>query len=126
MDEELERYHKSNASLDLTISDLKLKQDGLKTEVLSQRFALGTKEGGIQHLQHDLHDVVQSLQVCTLFAVPVLGGGLLLAHATMFLLAFPCGYHWSLLTWWLSPEPVNSRGQLVAPKWRSLVPSFPG
>jgi hypothetical protein len=63
MDQELERYHKSNEQLDLTISDLKLKQDGLKTEVLAQRFTLGEKEGGIKQFQHDLHEVAQSLQV---------------------------------------------------------------
>ena len=28
MDQELERYHKNNSSLELTISDLKLKLDG--------------------------------------------------------------------------------------------------
>ena len=33
MDGELERYHKSNASLDLTISNLKLKEHGLQGEV---------------------------------------------------------------------------------------------
>ena len=32
MDHELERYHKNNANLDLTISDLRLKLEGLQKE----------------------------------------------------------------------------------------------
>ena len=32
MDQELERYHKNNSSLELTISDLKLKLDGTPRE----------------------------------------------------------------------------------------------
>ncbi len=36
MDGELERYHKSNAGLDLTIQNLKLKQAGLQQEVRAQ------------------------------------------------------------------------------------------
>ena len=63
MDQELERYHKSNATLDLTISDLKLKQDGLQKEVLIQRTALGKSWALIKRFQHDLHEVVQSIQV---------------------------------------------------------------
>lgn len=62
MDQELERYHNTNATLDLSISDFKLKQEGLQKEVLSQRTTLGRKESVIKHFQHDLHDVVQSIQ----------------------------------------------------------------
>lgn len=63
MDQELERYHKSNAQLDLNISDLKLKQEGLKREVLAQRSALEHSHASIKEFHHDVHDVVQSLQV---------------------------------------------------------------
>ena len=63
MDQELEKYHKSNAELELSVSDLHLKQASLKTEVLSQRSALGAKSGHLQCFQHDLHDAAQSLQV---------------------------------------------------------------
>ena len=63
MDQELERYHKSNAQLDLNISDLKLKQEGLKREVLAQRAALERSHTSIKEFHHDIHDVVQSLQV---------------------------------------------------------------
>lgn len=63
MDQELERYHKSNAQLDLNISDLKLKQEGLKREVLAQRAALERSHASIKEFHHDIHDVVQSLQV---------------------------------------------------------------
>ena len=40
MDGELERYHKNNATLDLTIGDFKLKQNGLQKEVVRQRSAM--------------------------------------------------------------------------------------
>ena len=63
MDQELEKYHKSNAQLELTISDMKLKQDGLKNEVIAQRGTIGTKAAGIKAFQHDLHSAAQSLQV---------------------------------------------------------------
>ena len=70
MDQELEKYHKSNAALELNISELHLKQAGLKAEVLSQRSALGAKSGHLQRFQHDLHDAAQSLQVCVLPLAP--------------------------------------------------------
>ena len=37
MDLELERYHKNNSSLELTISDLRLKLEGMQREILKQR-----------------------------------------------------------------------------------------
>lgn len=40
MDGELERYHKNNSTLDLTIGDYKLKQNGLQHELLRQRTAV--------------------------------------------------------------------------------------
>jgi cilia- and flagella-associated protein 57 len=64
MDLELERYHKSNARLDLKIADLKLKQEGLQREVLAQRAALGQSAAQIKEFQHDVHDISQSIQVC--------------------------------------------------------------
>jgi hypothetical protein len=66
MDQELERYNKCNAQLELTISDLKLKNEGLMTEVTNQRSVIGQKVAGIKGFQHDLHSAAQSLQVCPL------------------------------------------------------------
>ncbi len=43
MDGELERYHKTNSTLDLTISNMRLKQSGLAKEVRPDR---GTGRGG--------------------------------------------------------------------------------
>jgi hypothetical protein len=63
MDQELERYNKCNAQLELTISDLKLKNEGLKTEVTNQRCLIGQKAAGIKGFHHDLHSAAQSLQV---------------------------------------------------------------
>lgn len=37
MDQELERYHKTNSNLELTISDNKLKLEGQQQEILNQR-----------------------------------------------------------------------------------------
>jgi hypothetical protein len=37
MDHELERYHKTNSNLELTISDNKLKLEGQQHEILKQR-----------------------------------------------------------------------------------------
>jgi predicted RNase H-like nuclease (RuvC/YqgF family) len=63
MDTELERYHKSNGELELSISELHLKQEGLKAEVLHQRSALGAKTNHLKRYQHDLHEVAQCIQV---------------------------------------------------------------
>ena len=62
MDRELERYHKNSASLDLTISDLRLKQSGLQREVLSQRRLNADSEAVIKRFHHDLHETVQHVQ----------------------------------------------------------------
>ena len=62
MDLELERYHKNSASLDLTISDLRLKQSGLQREVLSQRRLNADSEAVIKRFHHDLHETVQHVQ----------------------------------------------------------------
>ena len=63
MDHELERYHKNNASLDLTISDLKLKLDGVHKESLVQRKANADLHAVIRQFHHDLHQTAQHIQV---------------------------------------------------------------
>ncbi len=62
MDGELERYHKTNSGLDLTISNLRLKQAGLQAEVLTQRKGKADSEGLVRRLQHDLTGVVAVIQ----------------------------------------------------------------
>ena len=62
MDGELERYHKTNASLDLLIANLKLKQSGLQAEVLVQRNSKSDVEQQLKRVQHDLQDVIQAIQ----------------------------------------------------------------
>ena len=62
MDQELERYHKNNANLNLTISELKLKKTGLQQEVSSQRKLNADAEAMIRRFHHDLHDTVQYIQ----------------------------------------------------------------
>lgn len=63
MDGELQRYHKANAALDLTIGEQRLRSEGLQTEVLRQRAELGACHRSAARFCHDLHDVVQSIQV---------------------------------------------------------------
>lgn len=48
MDSELERYHKNNATLDLTIGDYKLKQNGLQKELGRARSATNDAEQSIR------------------------------------------------------------------------------
>ena len=55
MDHELERYHKSNAHLDLTIQDLKHKLAELQKDVVKQRAALSAKNQKIGGFGADLH-----------------------------------------------------------------------
>lgn len=62
MDGELERYHKTNSGLDLTISNLRLKQAGLQSEVLCQRSGKADAEGLVRRLQHELTTVVAVIQ----------------------------------------------------------------
>jgi uncharacterized protein (DUF3084 family) len=57
MDHELERYHKNNALLDLTISDLKLKLDGIQKETLVQRKA--NQVGQVTAVPPYIYDVAQ-------------------------------------------------------------------
>jgi hypothetical protein len=63
MDHELERYHKNNAALDLTISDLKLKLDGVHKESLVQRKSNADLHAVIRQFHHDLHQTAQHIQV---------------------------------------------------------------
>jgi len=62
MDSELERYHKNNSALDLTISDLRLKLDGMQREILSQRTKLGDADAKVRGLKTELHETVQHIQ----------------------------------------------------------------
>ena len=56
MDQELERYHKNNSSLELTISDLRLKLDGMQREILSQRTKLGDADAKARGIKTELHE----------------------------------------------------------------------
>ena len=51
------RYHKTNAGLELLISNLKLKQAGLQQEVLLQRSGKSDAAQMLKNLQHDLQAV---------------------------------------------------------------------
>jgi cilia- and flagella-associated protein 57 len=62
MDGELERYHKTNSGLDLTISNLRLKQAGLASEVLVQRGAKADTGRLLERLQHDLAATAAHIQ----------------------------------------------------------------
>ncbi|KAL6752180.1 WD repeat domain 65-like protein [Haematococcus lacustris] len=62
MDGELERYHKTNSGLDLLISNLRLKQNGLSAEVLTQRRGKADAQGGLRRIQHDLQTLVAVIQ----------------------------------------------------------------
>lgn len=54
MDGELERYHKTNQTLDLTISNMRLKQGGLANEVADQRREKQDSAAVLRRVQHDL------------------------------------------------------------------------
>ena len=47
MDQELERYHKNNSALELTISDLRLKLEGMQREILTQRTKLSEADAKV-------------------------------------------------------------------------------
>lgn len=57
------RYHKTNSGLDLLISNLKLKQDGLHQEVLIQRTGKSDAEQLLKRMQHDLEAIIPYIQV---------------------------------------------------------------
>ena len=58
----MERYHKNNANLELKISDLTLKGDGLQKEILSQRQKLNDSDARYRRLTTEIHDTVQFIQ----------------------------------------------------------------
>ncbi|GMH45741.1 hypothetical protein BSKO_13704 [Bryopsis sp. KO-2023] len=62
MDSELERYHKNNANLDLTISNLKLKETALLKEIQQQQNAKNDAILLVKRFKHDLHELVQFVQ----------------------------------------------------------------
>lgn len=62
MDAELELYHKNNSKLELQISDLKLKLEGLQREGLHQRQRANDLEGMLQRYRNDLHETIQYIQ----------------------------------------------------------------
>lgn len=56
------RYHKNNAGLDLTISNLRLKETALVKEIHQQQNLKNDALLQIKRLEHDLHEVVQFIQ----------------------------------------------------------------
>lgn len=56
------RYHKTNSTLDLSISNLKLKENGLQQEVLLQRNGKGDAELLLKRIQHDIQAVIPYIQ----------------------------------------------------------------
>lgn len=62
MDAELERYHSSNAGLDLTIQHLRLKEHGLQSEVTVQRSDRVDAETAVRRLQFEVAELAQYLQ----------------------------------------------------------------
>ena len=60
--QELERYHKNNSALELTISDLKLKLEGMQREILSQRSKLGDADSKARGIKTELHECIQHVQ----------------------------------------------------------------
>uniref|UniRef100_A0A7S0YIJ8 Cilia- and flagella-associated protein 57 n=1 Tax=Polytomella parva TaxID=51329 RepID=A0A7S0YIJ8_9CHLO len=62
MDGELERYHRTNAGLDLTIGSLRQKQAGLASEVLSQRTSKQDATNMLVRLQGDIAEVAAFIQ----------------------------------------------------------------
>ena len=71
MDHELERYHKNNANLDLTIADLRDKLMGLQKDVMKQRKTISDREGAIKSFQSDLHETSRLIQAPKALAASV-------------------------------------------------------
>ena len=63
MDQELEKYHKQNGALDLVVSEMKLKIDGLQKEAAQARQALADARSLVQRFHHDLSEVAHHIQV---------------------------------------------------------------
>lgn len=62
MDNELERFHKSNAALDTLIGDLRAKIDALQLEVRAKRMAAKTAENTIDTCRSDVQSAVAHIQ----------------------------------------------------------------
>ena len=62
MDQELERYHKNNSALELTISDLRLKLEGMQREILTQRSKLSDADAKVSGFRTELHECIQHVQ----------------------------------------------------------------
>ncbi|KAK9834356.1 hypothetical protein WJX84_006234, partial [Apatococcus fuscideae] len=62
MEAEIARFHKNNAALDLTLSEYRLKENGLQKEILRQRHSMSDGEQVIKHFQNDLTETAQHIQ----------------------------------------------------------------
>lgn len=62
MDNELERFHKSNAALDTLIGDLRSKIDALQVEVRAKRMTAKTLENTIDTCRSDVQSAVTHIQ----------------------------------------------------------------
>ena len=58
----MERYHKNSSSLELTIRDLKLRNEGITKELNQQKKRAGKSEAECRHIRADLHDAMQLIQ----------------------------------------------------------------
>ncbi|PRP75547.1 WD repeat-containing protein 65 [Planoprotostelium fungivorum] len=62
MDAELERYHKNSGSLDLTIRDLRLKNEAILKETAAQKKRAVAAESECKRIRSDLHDTMSLIQ----------------------------------------------------------------
>ena len=58
---ELERYQKQNSSLELTISELKLRLGALSGEQDSQKVVIEARSAAVRRFQRDLHNAAQAI-----------------------------------------------------------------
>lgn len=63
MDTELQRYHRTNAALNLSISEQKLKLNALQSECARQARKSADKEAIIKNFIHDLQETCDHIQV---------------------------------------------------------------
>ena len=56
------RYHKNNSVLELTISDQRLKLEGMQREILTQRSKLSDADARVSGFRTELHDCIQYVQ----------------------------------------------------------------
>lgn len=63
MDTELQRYHRTNAALNLSISEQKLKLDALQSECARQARKSADKDAIIKNFIHDLQETCDHIQV---------------------------------------------------------------